>query len=75
MSYEFYIDQFLAEHFLTGFLLLQLSAVLQKKEVSLIRIAAGSLCNSATSAFCICAGIPFGSLAGMLAGGGVVCGK
>lgn len=70
--YEFYIDQFIAEQLLTGYLLLSVSVRLQKKEVSRKKIAAGSIADAVLEAVFICLGIPGGGLAGMLTAGLIV---
>lgn len=56
MYYEIYIDQFFAEHLLTGFLLLKLTALFLGREGSWKRILAASLSNAAavTLAVIIC---------------------
>ena len=56
MYYEIYIDQFFAEHLLTGFLLLKLTALFLGREGSWKRILAASLANAAavTLAVVVC---------------------
>ena len=58
MYYEFYIDQFFAEHLLTGYFLLSSAVLWQKKTVSGIRILLGSAAGSAVMSAMICARMP-----------------
>lgn len=69
--FEFYIDQFFLEHFLTGALLLALTASLEKKRVSWLRIAAGSLANAALTTFFLCAALPEWYFFGIIFAGGI----
>lgn len=46
MYYEIYIDQFFAEHLLTGFLLLELSAMLLRRHASWKRVLSASAANT-----------------------------
>ncbi len=72
MYYECYIDQFIAEQLLTGFLLLRVTVRLLKEEVSWKRIAAGSAVNACLMAAFLCLGIPYPGIAGMAAAGAAV---
>lgn len=58
MYYEFYIDQFLLEHLLIGYLLIAASVSLQKKTVTRKRIAAGSIINAVLTTVLVCLGLP-----------------
>ncbi len=53
---EFYIDQFFLEQFLTGYLLLALTARLVRAQVSRLRLGAGSLLNAAVMCCLVCSG-------------------
>lgn len=74
MYYELYIDQFAAEQFLIGYLLLSVCVRLQRRKVSKIRIAAGSLGNTVLSVLSVCIGRPHGALAGIFLAGMIVFG-
>lgn len=69
MYYEFYIDQFFAEHLLTGYFLLSSAVLWQKKTVSGIRILLGSAAGSAVMSALICARMPRLYPLGMAAAG------
>lgn len=71
LYFEFYIDQFFLEHFLTGALLLALTASLEKKRVSWMRIAAGSLANAALTTFFLCVNLPKWNFFGIIFAGGI----
>ena len=70
--YEFYIDQFFAEHLLTGYFLLSSAVLWQKKTVSGIRILLGSAAGSAVMSAMICARMPRLYPLGMAAAGAFV---
>lgn len=72
MYYEFYIDQFFAEHLLTGYLLLSGTARLLGRHISWKRLAAGSLINAALVTALLLAGVPFWYFCGMLLSGALV---
>lgn len=71
MYLEFYIDQFFLEHFLTGCLLLDVTAALGKTRVSWRRIAAGSLINAALTTFLLCKNLSGWSFMGIIFAGGI----
>lgn len=72
MYYEFYIDQFAAEHFLTGCLLLSVTSRFLGRRIPWMRIVIGSIVNSVIMILCILLGIPGGYAVGILAAGFVV---
>lgn len=70
--YEFYIDQFFAEHLLTGYFLLSSAVLWQKTPVSGIRLVLGSAAGSAVMCALICARMPELYPLGMAAAGAFV---
>ena len=58
MFLEFYIDQFFLEQFLTGYLLLSLTARLGRMETSTFRLGAGSCANAAAMCVLVWTGKP-----------------
>lgn len=71
LYFEFYIDQFFLEQFLTGALLLSLTASLGKWAVSWKRIAAGSLASAALTTFFLCVNLPKYNFFGIIFAGGI----
>lgn len=69
MFYEFYIDQFAAEHLLSGFLLLLSAAKAAGQKISYKRLLAGDAVGVITMIFLICSGIPGWYFSGMLLSG------
>lgn len=72
MYYEFYIDQFFAEHLLTGYLLLSGTARLLGEHISWKRLAAGSIANAALVTVLLLAGVPSWYFCGMVLSGALV---
>ena len=75
MYVEFYIDQFFAEHLLTGFLLIDLAVRIGRMDISKRRIALGSLIDTAFLTAGICTGTLWPGAAGLAAAGCAVFGK
>lgn len=58
MYYEFYADQFFAEHFLTDCILLSLSALVTDQKFRLRRVVFGGAAGAFLITVCVCSGWP-----------------
>lgn len=75
MYYEFYIDQFAAEHILSGCLLLMITARVLKRKVPRIRIVTGSIVQTAIVILFLFAEVSWGYVFALAAAGIVTFGK
>ena len=75
MYYEFYIDQFAAEHILSGCLLLMITARVLKRKVPRVRIVTGSIVQTAIVILFLLAGVSWGYVLALAAAGAVTFGK
>lgn len=75
MFYEFYIDQFTAEHLLSGYLLLLSAASAAGQKKSFRRLLTGDLVGVLTMLLLVCSGIRGWYFSGMLVAGLTVFGE